>query len=94
MEDRNRLRFLVWFVYIGGENVEENDVKVYRNKEAYLREYESHTISQDSDGHGKDIYDLALQLYDVIKKASPTVITAELAIDYAKKMVWQNCRIS
>ena len=74
--------------------VEENDVKVYGNIEAYLCEHESPIVSKDSSGYGKDVYDLALQLYYVIKKASPTVVTAELAIDYAKKMVWQNCRIS
>lgn len=49
--------------------MEGHDVKVYKNKEAYLREYESRTISQDCDGHGKDVYDLALHLYDVIKKS-------------------------
>ena len=74
--------------------MEENDIKVYGNIEAYLCEHESQLVSKDSSGYGKDVYDLALQLYDVIKKASPTVVTAELAIDYAKKMVWQNCRIS
>lgn len=74
--------------------MEQSDVKVYENINAYLHEYENPFVSKDSSGYGKDVYDLALQLYDVIKKASPTVITAELAIDYAKKMVWQNCRIS
>ena len=43
---------------------------------------------------GREVYSLALELYEFLKSKSPTILTAKSALDVAANMIEQNSKVN
>lgn len=70
-----------------------SSLALYENTEDYMFAKNPYNSYEDLSYHGKRICDLTVEIYKLIEEKSPTILEAELALENAKKVVRQNCKV-
>lgn len=76
--------------------MEENDVIcVFKDRWNYLANWSDPIVNAESySKKGREVYSLALELYEFLKSKSPTILTAKSALDVAANMIEQNSKVN
>ena len=76
--------------------MEENDaICVFKDQWHYLSNWSDPIVNAESySKKGREVYSLALELYEFLKSKSPTILTAKSALDVAANMIEQNSKVN